>query len=381
MNSTIPSLDPRGPRPGRPFLRSLWGAILGWGVVRFALQILDLFGRGESALDIYKLLPKIVSFLGNPAFSTCAIVGGFLLLAFEARNLEPVPKKVLVHPTTKLPLRVGPRYWAKFKLPVCICVVASIAALLIWSFYRTPIRSYFIAVSLPPLPNHSPAAPRDLGPPIAASPTPPARAVVSNTVSSEQENAPTISAQKPAPSGSAQTNRPPTNNSTAPPAGSAENPSNDGAQSAYGEVQNVLERVRVLNGTWTEGVSRWKHLGETAPNDPSKTKALQERSDLEIARLNDAVSEQWRSTLGLVSTAVKDAFTRMNMPGPKQLSPNEFQLEEQELDAAWSVAGKGVALEDIQGKRFNEQRFEPMQNFLQALLQKLGDYPESPMHK
>ena len=82
----IPSLDPRDkyPRP-RPGLIRLFEFILGLGVFHAALRILDLFGEGQAVLDIYKLLPHVLQFLGAPWFAGCAVIAGFAGLIWQAQ--------------------------------------------------------------------------------------------------------------------------------------------------------------------------------------------------------------------------------------------------------------------------------------------------------
>jgi hypothetical protein len=96
-------------------------------------------------LDIYKLLPHFVQFLGSPVFSGLAIVGGFAGLSWQevrrSRVPESIPKYQLVHWNTKLPISSKPRIWPKIKLPVWVCGIAVVIAVPIWACYRTPLRS------------------------------------------------------------------------------------------------------------------------------------------------------------------------------------------------------------------------------------------------
>ena len=77
------------------------------------LRGLDWFGEGEAALDIYKLLPHFVRFLGSPAFSGLAIAGGFAGLIWQevrrSRVPDAIPRHQLVHWDTKLPISSKPR--------------------------------------------------------------------------------------------------------------------------------------------------------------------------------------------------------------------------------------------------------------------------------
>ena len=98
-------------------------------------------------MDVYKLLPNFLAFLGHPAFSGAAIVVGLGLLWRFAKNSEKVSPSVLVHPRTKLPL-VHPIYPA-FRRAAWACAMAFLAAFTLWCWYKTPVRSYILADTLP----------------------------------------------------------------------------------------------------------------------------------------------------------------------------------------------------------------------------------------
>jgi hypothetical protein len=126
---------------------------MGWGVLNFALRVLDIFGKGESAVDIYKLLPHFIQFLGNLVFSGLAIAAGFAGLIWVAVREAWVPSSIpvhqLVHPDTKLPVSSKLRIWPKIKRPVWTCVLVFIVALLIWSCYKTPLRNLVFIQQFP----------------------------------------------------------------------------------------------------------------------------------------------------------------------------------------------------------------------------------------
>jgi hypothetical protein len=121
-----------------------------WGVLKAAIWVLDWFGRGESAMDVYKLLPGFLSFLGNPAFSLVVLVVGFTILSWQAKS-EPLPSspKQIVHPTTKLPVSSERRIWPIIKLPVMMCIIAILVAIPIWACYKTPLRNFAFVQPLP----------------------------------------------------------------------------------------------------------------------------------------------------------------------------------------------------------------------------------------
>jgi hypothetical protein len=185
--SHIPSLEPRGPQT-RPNPALVGGAtvVFLWGVLRIALSALDLFGKGEAAVDIYKLLPKLLQFLGHPAFSGVALVVGFAILIWQAKDFKPASPVQLVHPTTKLPVRSKPQIWPKIKRPVWTCAVAIAIAIPVWACYRTPLRNFVFVqprpqnvIPVPTPPVIGPSAPEKNPPKRKTVPTaPPVKTLV-----------------------------------------------------------------------------------------------------------------------------------------------------------------------------------------------------------
>lgn len=143
MNLGVPSMEPRGRYRQRPLIVHLGEFLLGYGILSNALRLLDLFGRGESIMDVYKFLPKIVDFIGSGWFSSVTMLLGFLVLWRFARASERVTGNVLIHPYTKQPL-VKPIYPA-FKRACVASAIALPLALGIWCWYKIPLKSYFIA--------------------------------------------------------------------------------------------------------------------------------------------------------------------------------------------------------------------------------------------
>jgi len=170
---TIPSLDPRGSQsvPRRKVVR-VSEVLIGLGTFRFFLWLLDMIGRGESAIDIYRFLPKVLSFLGHPAFSGCAAAVGFALLWLTAKNSERITTSVLVHPYTKQPF-TRPIYPA-FRRAALACLAASIVAVLVCLCYKTQLRSYILIEELPHAGVSGPPAPEPstLLPPVDSKPKP-----------------------------------------------------------------------------------------------------------------------------------------------------------------------------------------------------------------
>jgi hypothetical protein len=163
IQSHIPSLEPQS-RPPAPSssLRRLWELLVGLGTVPFCLRVLDLFGKGEAAVDIYKLLPHIFQFIGNPVFSALAILAGFAGLTWQANRQaasQPIPTKQIVHPVTKLPVSSKPRIWPKIRRPVWTCVIAAACAVPIWACYRTPLRSIVFLDKMPVMASNAPVPP------------------------------------------------------------------------------------------------------------------------------------------------------------------------------------------------------------------------------
>jgi hypothetical protein len=186
--SHIPSLEPRTPQPRpNPGLIGVFEVIMALGVIRFVIRALDMFGEGEAALDIYRLLPNSIQFLGNPVFSSLAIVAGFAGLGWQAarqaKSPTYIPKRQLVDPFTKLPISSKPRIWPKVKRPVWVCIIAVVVAIPIWASYKTPLRLLIlgepqlgatIKYPIPPVLDYAPQPPKnhDKVPAVAPRPSP-----------------------------------------------------------------------------------------------------------------------------------------------------------------------------------------------------------------
>ncbi|HKS72488.1 MAG TPA: hypothetical protein VJQ82_04780 [Terriglobales bacterium] len=79
-----------------------------------------------------------------------------------------------------------------------------------------------------------------------------------------------------------------------------------------------------------------------------------------------------------VGTAVEDAIKRMEMPGEKQITPNQASQLRQAYRAALVTAETSPSLNELQTRRVDPQRFEQFVDFLTELLKRLGDYRENP---
>lgn len=204
--SRIPTLEPRGSgsRP-KPILLLVGKFVTGFGLVRFLLWVLDLFGRGESALDIYRLLPHFLAFLGTPTFSGLSIVTGFVILGLQGHSFEKAPKKEIIHPRTLQPIRRKSRMTPGMKHAVWALIGATIVALPIWAVFRTPLITHLhfpaksntpaevLAPQLPPPPPVSQPEPSKLSHPPNKSVSPPRPRPVSSKLVTENLPTQTVS--------------------------------------------------------------------------------------------------------------------------------------------------------------------------------------------
>jgi hypothetical protein len=122
--------------------------VLAFGIGQYLLRLLNMVGKGESAMDIYKHLPQVLGVVAHPAFPGFLIVSGFLLLWKFAKQSEAVGPSQIVHPYTKQPF-VPPIYPA-FRRAGWACAVALCLAIPVWAWYKTPLRSYaFVEKQVP----------------------------------------------------------------------------------------------------------------------------------------------------------------------------------------------------------------------------------------
>lgn len=119
--------------------------LLGYGIVGALLRLLDYVSRGETAMDIYKLLvPHALEFVVHPLFSIGLIVLGFLLLwSFAQQSEAHVPK--LINPTTQQPFER--QIYPALKRAKWVAVISGALAILLWGGSR-----YIYPVWLSPVP-------------------------------------------------------------------------------------------------------------------------------------------------------------------------------------------------------------------------------------
>ena len=155
VNATVPKLEPRGRHRPRVGIVRASEVMLGTGLFGWMLRLLDTVGRTESAIDIYKFLPRFLAFAANPLFQGVLIVSGFLLLWRFAKSSAQVSKSQIVHPETKLPFE-HPIYPA-FRHAKWTLAISAVAALSVWLIYRSSVHSYLLVDSLPLPEFHAPS--------------------------------------------------------------------------------------------------------------------------------------------------------------------------------------------------------------------------------
>lgn len=156
---TVPSLDPRGRYRPRPALVRIGEVTLGWGLFGYILKILDAVSRGETAVDIYRFLPRFLGFVASPIFSTALIATGFLLLWRFAKASETSSLSRIIHPITKQPF-VRPIYPA-FRRAGITLGIALCTALIVWGAYQTRLRVLVIPPTPLPFVLSPPPVPKD----------------------------------------------------------------------------------------------------------------------------------------------------------------------------------------------------------------------------
>jgi hypothetical protein len=147
--------------------------------------------------------------------------------------------------------------------------------------------------------------------------------------------------------------------------------------SAYSEVDEALGSVSDLNSQWKGGILQQKDAKQHP--DPDLTpQQIHDNYDMAIATLNASIGYEWNPIENRVRKAFADALTRMEMPGPRQLSPNEIAAETQKFTVIIATTRKGLSILDIQNDKLNERRFDQLQEYLTNLHTRLGDYSEIP---
>jgi len=363
--SHIPSLEYR-PKPNRLLLR-LGQSLTGIGALKVLLFPVDLIGRGESVMDIYKHLSWF-SFIGNPIFCGIVLVVGLILLWVQGKNfVPPVPKTELVHPFTKQPLTLRRRASPGQKYALRACLVALILAITIGIAYKLPLLNYLSAKKLvlpPPLPPK---------PPLIAS-------------HSLRRSPPKVTVQK----------SPPLANpnvatlNTVPQAGSTPQPirplqpqsaPSGPVESAYFDVANAISNVQSLNDSWLQSLESIAPL-DGSPNrekDAPPSEEIRFRYYSDVTQLIDRTNRGWKGLRQtVVDKAVEEALIRMTMVGPKQITPNEASQERRDFENASEIAERKETFSDIENGKINKSRYDPVLTYLRRLHLKLADYPETP---
>jgi hypothetical protein len=381
--SHIPSLEYRG-KP-RPILLRIGQVLLGSasveGFIRAIKWIVDLVGRGETTVDIYNYLPRLLHFLGNPFFFLASLAAGFLILWAQGKNFEgATPKPVLIHGVTKEPLRIKYRIRPTMRLSIWAVVVGLALAVCIEVPFGTPLRRYIFVQLLPELPTRGPLppavepnAPRQTPLNGRASPAPVAASAEPTPVQSQPTKDSTFPSQPP----SQATQQPLPQN---PPTPAAQpRPSNDQTVSVYQEVNLVWGKVSFLDTGWQGALGEAeKNFNLRAQrNEPAEeSQALYQQ---EIYDYLSPVEPRWNALEPQVQQACRDAVRVMRMPGARQLTPNEWQRELNNCGAAVAaVRNDGFTVQNIVKHNIDAKRFVPLAEYLEGLAKRLGDYPESP---
>lgn len=154
--SHIPKLEPR---PGDPeptpkhWLLRVATAFFGLGCIRWMVSGLDLIGRGESAMDLYKSLPKVILIIGHPAFGAIATVVGMVMFYFYGKTDTVVARSsTIIDPNTKRPVeKHGDPRKLLFQRTGKVFLVALCLALIVWFGYAGPIGNYIFVSNMPTL--------------------------------------------------------------------------------------------------------------------------------------------------------------------------------------------------------------------------------------
>ena len=146
--SHIPSLEYRGRQ--HPVWVRIGQVLLSSSIVQFLLRIVDSVGRGESAMDIYAHLPRLLHFIGNPYFPVIVMAAGLFILWCQGwkSQLQP-PKSVLIHGITKEPFQLKYRMWPSLRHALWACVWALVIVVPAVVVYKSPIRNFIFVEPLP----------------------------------------------------------------------------------------------------------------------------------------------------------------------------------------------------------------------------------------
>lgn len=337
--SHIPTFDNRGrnSRP-KPYALGAGQLLTVYGVLHFLLVLLDFFGRGESALDIYIKLPIFLKFLGSPWFSGLAIIAGFALLWSQGRSFQKIPKSVLIHPRTFEPISAGMRMKPALRRAGWAVVAALILTIPIGVIYRTPVNNYVFVHDLPVIPLSPPEPPQQEERPTPSQPiTPPSvhRPVPITSPIPAQQSAPTQAPYNP----------PVTQPATQP----LQSPSGELQPSAYEEVQFAIDIVQKFAPQWEQGLRGCNASREETTRRFTDATTQSDKDDervgygLCLRDFENKFQKDWNGQSAPVGPAINDAIARMRMPGAKQITPNEASQLGRTCNGALSTAGTNTS--------------------------------------
>lgn len=323
----IPSFSDRV-RTGRPILLRSGQVLVFWGVFDFVLKlvnrVLDLFGKGESLIDLYRTLPEVLKILENPIVGAAAIIFGFGALWHQGRTLGVNSRSAVVLFDPHHRPVSGPRTTPALKRALWTSMFAVALAAVIWTALETPVRDLLflrkltVQITPPSVANpryHSETHRSALASPL--NPNSPRALVRPPTVETRPEPAPMVSAQPISATTHQQTPQYP---------------------SAYQEVRAAILAVKTFNeATWQSGFieatrQRDSGGGHVFPSLP----IIVDRT----ARFDDSVTLQWRNDIEpQVRKAREDAM--------QQLPPstiNQARKDDDAFRAAMASAGTGISL-------------------------------------
>ncbi len=201
----IPSFSDRV-RTGRPILLRSGQVLVFWGVFDFVLKlvnrVLDLFGKGESLIDLYRTLPEVLKILENPIVGAAAIIFGFGALWHQGRTLGVNSRSAVVLFDPHHRPVSGPRTTPALKRALWTSMFAVALAAVIWTALETPVRDLLflrkltVQITPPSVANpryHSETHRLALASPL--NPNSPRALVRPPTVETRPEPAPMVSAQ------------------------------------------------------------------------------------------------------------------------------------------------------------------------------------------
>lgn len=154
--------------------------------------------------------------------------------------------------------------------------------------------------------------------------------------------------------------------------------------SAYSQVQKVAEEVNTKSRNWADGLDFCQagydqYVGMAGELSKSELQSIRKKALNRYVACVQAFLDRFRPVdQGAVEAAVEDAIKRMQMPGEKQITPNQASQLRQECEAALANAQAGPSLDDPKPDKADRSRFKPLADYLTKLLKRLGGYRENP---